>query len=309
MPACWGSQRGKPIGNTCNIDDKPRVFKSNEAPGKEQASNLMRWIILAAAFMLIPSVAAGATTKTLYDGTLGSTPDVQGWIYASFPLMRARATQFVVGASTVLDTTFAMSDMAGYVYRLLPPAPPLDRSIGFRLLFSLRIAKEKHASSHRAGFSLIVLSNDLKGVELGFWKNEIWAQGDRPLFTKSETSGPFDAGSKPVSYTLTIRGDAYTLAADGDPILSGMVKDYSSLNAPPFDFVYRQPNFLFFGDNTSSAAAQVVIHSIKIEASSAGVTPSAAKGAAPPQRRGAKKPLSRARAAVSSMPPITSGRW
>jgi hypothetical protein len=262
---------------------KPGFARATKPLKKEQAGNLMRWMILAAAFMLVPPVAASATTETLYDGTLGSTPDVQGWIYASFPLIRAHATQSVAGASTILDTTFAMSDMAGYVYRRLPPAPSLDRSIGFRVLFSLRIAKESHVSSHRAGFSLIVLSNDLKGVELAFWKNEIWAQGDRPLFTKGETSGPFDAGSKLVSYALTIRGDAYTLAADGAPILSGILKDYSTLNSPPFDFVYRQPNFLFFGDNTSSAAAQVVIGSIKIESPSAGGTPSAAKGVSPPR--------------------------
>ena len=206
----------------------------------------------------------------------------QGWMYASFPLMSARATQSVEGAGTVLDTTSAMSDMAGYVYRRLPPAPPLDRSMGFRVLFSLRIAKENHVSSHRAGFSLIALSNDLKGVELAFWKDEIWAQGDRPLFTKSETSGPFDAESRPVDYGLTIRGDVYTLAADGVTILRGPLKDYSSLNSPPFDFVYRQPNFLFLGDNTGPAAARVVIGSIRIGSApmaSAGGKPSAAEGA------------------------------
>jgi hypothetical protein len=275
--------RGKPTGNNRSIDDKTGVFKSREAPGKEQADHPMRPAFLAAAFVLAPLIApAGAASETLYDETLGSTPDAQGWMYASFPLMSARATQSVEGASTVLDTTFAMSDMAGYVYRRLPPAPPLDRGIGFRLLFSLRIAKENHVSSHRAGFSLIALSNDLKGVELAFWKDEIWAQGDRPLFTKGETSGPFDAGSRRVGYALTIRGDTYTLAADGDTILRGTLKDYSSLNSPPFDFVYRQPNFLFFGDNTASAAARVVIGSIKIEAaptSSAGGKPAAAEGA------------------------------
>jgi hypothetical protein len=243
----------------------------------------MRPAIIAAAFALGPLVApAGAATETLYDGTLGSTPDAQGWMYASFPLMRARARQFMEDAGTVLDTTFAMSDRAGYVYRRLPPAPPLDRSMGFRLLFSLRIMEEKHASSHRAGFSLIALSNDLKGVELAFWKHEIWAQSDRPLFTKGEASAPFDAGSRRVGYVLTIRGDTYTLAAGGDMILKGMLKDYSSLDSPPFDFVYRQPNFLFFGDNTSSAAARVAIGSIEIEAASApssGGIPSGARGA------------------------------
>jgi hypothetical protein len=165
-----------------------------------------------------------------------------------------------------------MRDMAGYFYTR-PPEQALDRGIGFRLVFNLRIAEERHVSPNRAGFSLIVLASDLKGVELAFWEDQVWAQSDRPLFTRGEGSRPFNTWAGLVSYTLAIDGDTYTLSADGKPILSGPLKDYSSFRTPPFDFVYRQPNFIFFGDNTGSAAARIAIASIRLESSASGSLP------------------------------------
>jgi hypothetical protein len=233
---------------------------------------MRRSLITAAFALMLLAAPAGATTEILYDGALGSTPDAQGWVYASFPLTGAKATQSVEGASTILDTTPEMRDMAGYFYTR-PPEQALDRGIGFRLVFNLRIAEERHVSPNRAGFSLIVLASDLKGVELAFWEDQVWAQSDRPLFTRGEASRPFNTWAGLVSYTLAIHGDTYTLSADGKPILSGPLKDYSSFRTPPFDFVYRQPNFIFFGDNTGSAAARVAIGSISLETSATGSLP------------------------------------
>jgi hypothetical protein len=226
---------------------------------------MRRSLVAAALALALLAAPAGATTDVLYDGTLGSTPDTQGWIYASFPLMGARATRTADGATTILDTTPTMRDLAGYFYTRRAPAPPMDRSEGFRLLFSLQIKEERHVSRNRAGFSLIVLSSDLKGVELGFWEDQIWAQSDRPLFTRGERSRHFNTSARMVDYALAIRGDSYALSAGGATILIGMLKDYSSFNTPPFDFVYRQPNFIFLGDNTGSAAARIALTSIKIE--------------------------------------------
>ena len=41
---------------------------------------------------------------------------------------------------------------------------------------ALKLLSETHSTNDRAGLSLIVLSSDLRGIELGFWTNEIWAQ-------------------------------------------------------------------------------------------------------------------------------------
>lgn len=223
-----------------------------------------RSLISSAAALALLASPSSATT-VLYDGTLRTAPDAQGWLYAMFPLRGARATQSVEGVTTILDTTAAVRDMAGYFSTRLLPIAALDRAQGFQLLFTLRILEERHISPNRAGFSLIVLSSDLKGVELGFWQDQIWAQSDRPLFTRGEGSRPFNTWSQSVDYALTIHGLTYTLSADGTPILSGALKDYSAFDTPPFDFVYRQPNFIFFGDNTGSAAARVAIGSIAIE--------------------------------------------
>ena len=53
--------------------------------------------------------------------------------------------------------------------------------------------------------------------------------------------------------------------ADGSVILTGKVKDYSAnpQGALPYD-PYETPNFLFFGDNTTSAAANIDLQSISV---------------------------------------------
>lgn len=233
-----------------------------------------RSFILAVIVLILIGQPVGAATSVLFDATLQSTPDAQGWLYASFPLRGVRATKSFDGATAILDTTAARGDMAGYFSTRLPTT--LDRKRGFQLLFTLQIIEEKHVSADRAGFSLILLSSDLKGVELAFWEDQIWTQADEPLFTRGEGSRPFNTWSRPVNYVLTIDALTYTLSADGKAVLSGTLKDYSAFNTPPFDFIYRQPNFIFFGDNTGSAAARVAIGSILLQVPSDEPPPTAA---------------------------------
>ena len=98
----------------------------------------------------------------------------------------------------------------------------------------------------RAGVSVIALSSDLMGVELGFWGDRIWAQSG-PSFTKAE-EGLFNTTSALTSYTLQFTGTTYSLTANGVPLLTGPLRNYSSFGAP-----YNIPNFIFFGDDTTSA--------------------------------------------------------
>ena len=86
-----------------------------------------------------------------------------------------------------------------------------------------------------------------QGIELGFWANEIWAQADSPLFTHAEGVA-FDPTLAMTSYALAIQGTTYALSANGTPILSGSLRNYSS-----FGFPYNVPDFLFIGDDTGSA--------------------------------------------------------
>jgi hypothetical protein len=203
----------------------------------------------------------------LYDAALGSTPDTQGRLaYRASP--DAAATQSYVDGATVLDTSARTADAAGY-FADPRNLPPLDRTAGYTLRFTVQVAYEDHSASDkngdgvgdRAGFSVLVLSADRLGIELGFWQDQIWAQEEGPaeppagaLFTRAEHA-PFDTSAL-TSYTLAVQGDAYALAADERPILRGRLRDYTAFEGPVNP--YRTPNFIFLGDDTGSA--QAIVH-------------------------------------------------
>ncbi len=214
------------------------------------------WACLAAlALALSPSQSQASY---LFDGQLGTMPNSQGWPFVTDPLSGSLATQTASPGWTTLDTTARKSDSAGYPSFLHSGIGILDRDIGFILSIELKMLSESHSSSDRAGFSLIVITDDLQGIELGFWEDEIWAQEDLPLFTHAE-SASFQTTTDFVRYDVAITGSTYQLAADGSTILSGPLRDYSA-----FGFPYHVPNFVFFGDNTSSASTAVQIAKVEL---------------------------------------------
>ena len=193
---------------------------------------------------------------TLYDDTLGTLPgDQPNMIYFGLGM----ATQAVVaeGVEFVSDQTA----QAGFTPE---PSimPVLDPSRGFSVDFELQVLNETHVSDDRAGFSLILLGDDNRGVELGFWANEIWAQSDTPLFTHAEGVA-FDTTAALTDYRLQVYGDSYQLRADDILILSGPTRDYT-----PFTGLidpYEVPNYLFLGDNTTRASAGVILGEVRIQ--------------------------------------------
>jgi|tagenome__1003787_1003787.scaffolds.fasta_scaffold20885749_2 hypothetical protein len=212
----------------------------------------------------------------LYNAALGTTPDKQGFQYQAInganPFVPPAATQVYANGATTLDTTTQKNDLAGYA-AATPDVPVLDRSLGYSVDFAVQIQQEDHAGSDRngdniddrAGFSLIVLSSDKKGVELGFWKDEIWIQNDGTaeppggtLFTHGE-GATFDTNTDLISYTLSIKGDSYSLSSGGAAILSGTVRDYTAWEAPPQvpTNPYRTPNLIVLSDDSTSASAKI----------------------------------------------------
>jgi hypothetical protein len=206
-------------------------------------------------------------TITLYDAALGGTPDTQGQLaFVASP--DAVAAQVFAAGCTILDSITDQTDAAGYFAD--PRAlPALDRTAGYALHFSVQLVSEYHADSDkngdglgdRAGFSVIVLSSDIKGIELGFWEDQIWAQehgaAEPPsgtLFTHAE-SAPFDTTSRMLAYTLAVRDDRYELSSDGVSILRGRLRDYTAFEGPVNP--YRTPSFIFLGDDTGSARAVI----------------------------------------------------
>lgn len=210
--------------------------------------------------------AASSENRVLYDGSLGGLPDSQGFVYTALdpynpPFFTAEATQVFSPtlAATILDSTPDMNEYAGY--SISPTiAVNFDRATGFQLDLRLRIASETHDSGNdRAGFSITLLADDVQGIELAFWENRIWAQegGSPPgLFTPAE-GVDFDTTAVFVDYSLQIITDTYTLFADGAPILSGPVRDYTAWQPPLPDLdIYETPNMLALSDNTTSAQGE-----------------------------------------------------
>lgn len=229
--------------------------------------------------LVMALLAFGATrnsygeTIVLYDGSLNTTPDQQGWKYITNPLPPpfgpgSSAVQSASGGATNLDTTAKRDEQAGYFSKVEHPSlpsyshplvPQLERYSGFAISFQVQILKEIHDKerNNRAGFNVIVITNDLKGLELGFWINEVFAlEDDVPDFSRDEETA-FDTTTGLVTYDLSISGDTYEFLADGVTILSGPLRDYSSFG-PPYDIA----DFLFFGDDTTSASAKIRLASI-----------------------------------------------
>jgi hypothetical protein len=201
-----------------------------------------------------PHSAPAASSVVLYDGALGGTPDTQGVLaYQDFPPGAATQT-FANGVTTLIS---AQNVSAGYPAGLTTRIV-LDRAVGYTLRFTAQVVSESHANNNRAGFSVIVLSSDKKGIELGFWSDQVWAQADAitppgsGMFTHAE-SATFDTTAGLVAYQLNVSGDTYNLSSNGNPILSGSVRDYTAFTGPVDP--YETPNFVFFGDDTTSAQA------------------------------------------------------
>lgn len=223
----------------------------------------MRQFAVVALVFLTTSPAVAQTTFTLYDPTAGTLPAAQPWLtYADNAILTGGSAgqAYVSGQGARLTTDAAVA--AGYSnYQPLPPAlknasfPALDRAAGFSLSWTAQVHQESHSSVNRAGFSTILLAGDRRGIELGFWANEVWAQ--EVGFARAE-AGTWDTGQR-TDYTLTIQGDAYHLTGNGTPLLTGPLRDYSSFGTP-----YNLPNYLFLGDDTSSAAADVTLGRVTV---------------------------------------------
>ncbi|HNU99180.1 MAG: hypothetical protein KA191_04000 [Verrucomicrobia bacterium] len=194
-----------------------------------------------------------ASAQTLYDGALRSLPVEQDWTFLAFP---GGAVQALADDAVCLDTWSSALEQAGYG-RTTPIA--LDRSAGVTVLFAARVDQESHGGPDRAGFSVIALGCDQRGIELGFWTNVVFAQSDLPLFTHAEDA-LFDTRTAFVDYALTLRRDRYQLRANGKTILEGPARDYTAFSGTIDP--YETPDFVFLGDDTTSARAVVWIRRV-----------------------------------------------
>ena len=158
------------------------------------------------------------------------------------------------------------------------PFPTLDRNKGYSIFFNAKVNPLVDTSSNnRAAFSVIAISSDRKGIEIGFdINNKIFAQNDGITdgavdgFTSGE-SAAFTIGNN-TSYELRIKDNGYQLLANSTPILSNTLRDYDydEVNSdPPLPFdPYETPNFLFFGDSTDRASGTFTLGAVSVITSS-----------------------------------------
>jgi hypothetical protein len=207
---------------------------------------------------------AQGNTLVLYDATSGAIPSGTLMAFTDFPPGAASLTYS--DNASILNTSPSGSDtFAGWIsgQATTPAFPTLDRTTGFQLNFTVQVEIESHSKNNRAGFSVILLDQDAKGIELAFWENEIWAQNDDrtgKLFTHGEGVDFPTTGLK--EYQVDITGDTYMLSANGSPILSGPVRDYSKFDG--FPDPYETPNFLFLGDDTTVADSRVRLRFVSV---------------------------------------------
>ena len=204
------------------------------------------------------AVQVSAEPVILYDGDLRSLPEDQGWIYRLEPPIRNQSRQVRVDGAFNLNTGRDLADRAGYFIRLPqmethPQAPEiLDRQRGYRIGFTLRILSERRTAPSQAGFSLIALSDDLLGIDLGFGADEIFARTSELERAEENRAIPFRIDTQYADFEMDIRENEYRLSANGEEILAGSLQNYSDAGEP-----YTVPNLLFFGDNAESAGASV----------------------------------------------------
>ncbi|HLO48479.1 MAG TPA: DUF4347 domain-containing protein, partial [Kamptonema sp.] len=222
---------------------------------------------------------------TLYDGSLNTLPQTQGWFSSVFP----PATATVSGGLTKLNTTNSSNIEVGFYS---PNLGILDRTKGYTFNFNLQVLSESRTPTadkngdgkdDSAGFSAIVMSSDSKGIQLEFWEDRIWAQEDgttqeqlglepdspppspyRTLFTQAEGTA-WDTKTNLTPYSLNVQGDTYTLSTGNTTILSGKLRDYRDGNPYGNSYdIYEGGNFIYLGDRSASAQSEVALSSVSV---------------------------------------------
>lgn len=190
---------------------------------------------------------APASAATLYNASLGSTPAAQGW--TTLAVGAAAWEAVTVGAPPAYSLVTTGAGVS-YFGNALVGAPTLNTAAGFDLSFGLKVVSETHVGNNRAGYSVVLVGADpTKAVELSFWQGNVWVPDYDPTDPDRFVHGAdaaFNTTGAFHTYLLSVRNQQYTFSADGNVLLSGALHDYTAGGAP-----YTQPNFLFFGDDSS----------------------------------------------------------
>jgi hypothetical protein len=214
--------------------------------------------VVLSSLCLLGIASSFASAEVLYDASKFTTPDQQGWTYASLgsPIITAPT---VGNVYTTLNSTANSVIEAGYGINT-----PTPIGTGTHLTFDLQVLNEVHNGPNRAGLSVIVLGNSLNGIELDFWNNQIWAQnvgfthGEGATF---DTTGSGSGVSGLNQFDLFFSNSSYSLFANGGTtaLLTGSLRNYSG-----FGFPYNVPDSIFVGDDTTAASSSFRLSQVTV---------------------------------------------
>jgi len=151
----------------------------------------------------------------------------------------------------------------------------LNQATGYTITFTVSLSNVFDGSSPaapRAAFSVIAVSSDKKGIEIGFRPTAIFSQS-ASFGTESETSLSLISIDTSISkdYTLTVFNDTYSLSlsSSGTSIINGALKNYvfnPASSDPPLPFnPYTTSSFLFFGDDTGKASGTFTLGNVTLD--------------------------------------------
>ena len=243
------------------------------------------------------TMSANAIAVTLYDGNLAPFPDSQGELtssticaapFKSGPCSGGSSfsigsiSQSPVTGGVKVDTNAANAIYSGYAnYNPIPipsyvnplniSANTLNQTTGYTLNFRANLDSTINVSDlvikPRAVFSVIAISSDLMGIEIGFLPSSIFAQSASFLAPAQVSSTIIT--SVTTDYSLVIFNNTYALSSGATPIISGALQSYNfnpAVNIPPLLFnPYQTPSFIFFGDDTSEASGTFTLNSASLD--------------------------------------------
>ena len=258
--------------------------------------HLGRLVAIVVGSVVVAFMSPALGQQPLYEASSGEFPSgaTYGWFEASneFPFIPNTAGSNL-GSGTPpswVQVSSTLGEASGYSTHFYNPFAntfttikpvQLDASQGYQIDLGLQILSENTPYGvpgdgsgfdsddngdglvDRAGFSLTLIGDDLKGIELAFSNSSIWAQTptewngiaglqNNEFFIQGSERIDFDTSSFN-DYSISISGDQYSVSANGSLLFSGASKDYTGWSGTPD--VYNQPNLIFFGDNTTDSSS------------------------------------------------------
>jgi hypothetical protein len=225
-----------------------------------------------------------AAVLTLYNAN-GTNPSSQGSLAPGALTSNGFGTipseSQILGGGVTLNTAANFAEYSGYSnynplsgnYLLNTNATTLNQTSGYSITFTVKLDSATNNTSTvnpRAAFSIIAISSDNKGIEIGFRAAQIFAQASANFTSQDAAQTALtDTTSFAKTYKLTIFNDTYALTNGGTSIINGALQNYSFnrlTSSPPLPFnPYTTPSFLFFGDNTGQESGTFTLGSVALD--------------------------------------------